>query len=140
MNALKNILKLKPDTGVRMHHLWILIKDIIAEFSSTKSEINSIRESISSSQSSSQAYVIATTTLNVLSAINEFSSTVTNSSVSPTSKIIANHSPSSDSDANFGETIGVFAKPGTGEIEFTIIAISSKKLFGEYIINYTVSE
>lgn len=107
MNALKNILKLKPDTGVRMHHLWILIKDIIAEFSSTKSEIDSIRNSISLSQSNSQAYVISTATLTVLSAINEFSYTVTDSSVGPTSKIIAHHSPSSDADANFGETIGV---------------------------------
>ena len=55
MNSLKSILKLNPDTPVRMHHIWTLIKSITKDISDIKSFI-SYSES-PSIQSGSYGYI-----------------------------------------------------------------------------------
>lgn len=122
-----------------MQQYKLLYTDCVSPAVASASALKTAVDAIIDSYAGGGGATITAVNITVPSPIKEYSSTISDALVSTSSKIIATHSPTAETDANFGSSVFVYAQPLTGQIGFKLVAPENDLLYGVYTINYTIA-
>jgi hypothetical protein len=122
-----------------MQQYKLLYSDCASPSTASSDALKDAVDAIINSYAGGGGGTVTTTTITVTTPIKEFSATVTDTSATALSKVMATHSPTAQTQANFGSAIFIYSVPASGSILFTLVATENDLLYGDYIINYTIS-
>jgi hypothetical protein len=128
------------ETGLMMQQYKLLYSDCALPSTASADALKDAVDAIINSYAGGGGGgAVITTTITVTTPKKEFSATVTDTSATALSKVMATHSPTAQTQANFGSAIFIYSVPASGSILFTLVAPQNDLLYGDYIINYTIS-